>query len=177
MVAVIPSGEMRQAFAELTGINAARALGLLLSGSQKQTGIRCAIAAFSVDQGKATAQPLVFDTDTVDVTGRGGFDFASEDLDLTLTGKSKKFDLVHVRAPITIRGTMGKPSFGLDAKSLAEQGGAAAALGVLATPVAALAAFIDPGLAKNQDCAKLMASPPEKAAEQPGPPQLAPVGK
>jgi uncharacterized protein involved in outer membrane biogenesis len=128
-----------------------------------------------VDKGRATAQPLVFDTDTVDVTGSGGFDFGTEDLNLELKGKSKKFDPLHVRAPITIHGTLGKPAIGLDPKSLIAQGGAAAALGVLATPVAALAAFIDPGLARNQDCAKLMSSPPEKAAEQPGPPQLAPA--
>lgn len=174
IVAVIPHGQMRQAFAELTGINAARALGLLLSGSKKEDGIRCGIAAFAVDNGKASAQPLVFDTDTVDVTGSGGFDFGTENLNLDLKGKSKKFDPLHVHAPITVRGTLGKPSVGLDPKSLAAQGGVAAALGVLATPAAAVLAFIDPGLAKNQDCAKLLSSPPEKAAEQPGPPQLTP---
>ncbi|HWW20981.1 MAG TPA: AsmA family protein [Steroidobacteraceae bacterium] len=174
IVAVIPHGEMRQAFAELTGINAARALGLLLTGSRKEDGIRCGIAAFSVDHGKATAEPLVFDTDTVAVTGSGGFDFNTEDLDLRLKGQSKKFEPLHVRAPITVRGTLGKPSIGLDPKSLAAQGGAAAALGVLATPLAAVAAFIDPGLAKNQDCSRLLSSAPEKAAEQPGAPQLAP---
>jgi uncharacterized protein involved in outer membrane biogenesis len=174
IVVVIPHGEMRQAFAELTGINAARALGLLLTGSKKEDGIRCGIAAFGVDSGKATAQPLVFDTDTVDVTGSGGFDFNTEDVDLQLKGKSKKFDPLHVHAPIDIHGTLAKPSIGLDAKSLLAQGGVAAALAVVATPVAAVAAFIDPGLAKNQDCAKLLSSAPEKAAEHPGPPQLAP---
>jgi uncharacterized protein involved in outer membrane biogenesis len=174
MIAVIPHGEMRQAFAELTGINASRALGLLLTGSHKEDGIRCGIAAFNVDRGKATAQPLVLDTDTVDVTGSGGFDFNTEELDLRLKGQSKKFDPLHVRAPITIKGTLAKPSIGLDAKSLAAQGAVAAALGALATPFAALAAFIDPGLAKNQDCAQLMSSPAEKAAEQPGAPQLTP---
>jgi uncharacterized protein involved in outer membrane biogenesis len=174
MVAVIPHGQMRQAFAELTGINAARALGLLLSGSKKEDGIRCGIAAFKIEDGKARAEPLVFDTDTVDVTGSGGFDFNTEDLDLRLRGQSKKFDPLHVRAPITLRGTLGKPSIGLDPKSLAAQGGVAAALGVLATPAAAIVAFIDPGLAKNQDCAKLLSSPAENAAEHPGPPQLAP---
>jgi AsmA family protein len=160
MVAVIPHGEMRQAFAELTGINAARALGLLLTGSKKEDGIRCAIAVFNVENGKAKAQPLVFDTDTVDVTGSGGFDFNTEDLDMRLKGQSKKFDPIHVRAPITIKGTLGKPSIGLDAKSLAAQGGVAAALGAIATPAAAIAAFIDPGFGKNQDCAALLSSAP-----------------
>jgi uncharacterized protein involved in outer membrane biogenesis len=172
LVAVIPDGQMREGFAELMGINVARALGLLMTGSQKADGIRCGIAAFKVDQGKASAQPLVLDMDTVDITGSGGFDFNTEDLNLRLKGASKRFDPLRVRAPIIIHGTLAKPSIGLDPKSLAAQGGIAAALGVVATPVAALAAFIDPGLAKNQDCAKLLSSGPEKAAEHPGPPQL-----
>jgi len=174
IVAVIPHGQMRQAFAELTGINAARGLGLLLSDSQKEDGIRCGIAAFKVDAGKATAEPLVFDLDTVDITGSGGFDFNSEALDLRLRGQSKKFDPIHVRAPITVKGSFGKPSIGLDPKSLAAQGGVAVALGVVATPAAAIAAFIDPGFGKNQDCVKLLSGAPERAAEKPGPPQLAP---
>ena len=172
MVAVIPHGEMRQAFAEFTGINAARGLGLLLTGSQKQAGIRCGIAVFKVDDGHAKAEPLVFDTDTVDVTGSGGFNFDNEALDMRLRGQSKKFDPIHVRAPITIKGTLGKPSIGLDPKSLAAQGGVAAALAAVATPVAAVAAFIDPGFGKNQDCAALLASPPEQSAEKPPPPRL-----
>jgi uncharacterized protein involved in outer membrane biogenesis len=110
--------------------------------------------------------------DSVVVTGSGGFDFNSEALNLRLNGKSKKFDPIHVRAPIILSGTLGKPSFGLDPKSLAAQGGAAAALGVVATPIAALAAFIDPGFGKNADCAALLSSPAEKSAEHPGRPQL-----
>ena len=39
---------------------------------------------------------------------------------------------------------------------LAEQGAAAAALGVLLTPAAAAIAFIDPGLAKDKDCATVV---------------------
>jgi uncharacterized protein involved in outer membrane biogenesis len=42
---------------------------------------------------------------------------------------------------------------GVDVKKLAGQGAVASALGVLLTPAAAVLAFIDPGLAKNKDCA------------------------
>jgi hypothetical protein len=172
IMAVIPHGEMRQAFAELTGINAARGLGLLISGNQKKSDIHCAIAAFTVDNGKARAQPFLLDTDTTDVTGSGGFDFNTEDIDLRLTGKSKKFDPLHVRAPITITGTFGKPSFGLDPKALAVQAGVAAALGVVATPVAAIAAFVDPGLAKDADCAARLSGAQVESTENPPPPDV-----
>jgi AsmA family protein len=172
IMAVIPHGEMREAFAEFTGINAARGLGLLLTGSQKKAEIHCGIFAFNIAQGRATAQPLVFDTDQTDVTGSGGFDFNSEDLDLRLTGKSKKIELIHVRAPIIVKGTFGKPSFGLDPKSLAAQGAVAAALGVVATPVASIAAFIDPGLGENADCAALLASESIETTKHPPPPDV-----
>ena len=112
IVAVIPRGEMRQAFAEFTGINAARGLGLLLTDSKKEDNIRCGIAVFNVTDGKAQAQPLVLDLDTVVVTGSGGFDFNSEKLNLRLRGQSKKFDPLHVRTPIILGGTLGKPSIG-----------------------------------------------------------------
>jgi NADPH:quinone reductase-like Zn-dependent oxidoreductase len=64
--------------------------------------------------------------------------------------------------------------FELDPKSLAAQGGIAAALGAVATPAAAVLAFLDPGLAKDKNCDALLSGPAEKAAEQPGPPQLPP---
>ena len=45
---MIPSGEVREAFAELTGINIARGLGLLLTGDDSMTEIRCGVASFRV---------------------------------------------------------------------------------------------------------------------------------
>jgi hypothetical protein len=48
------------------------------------------------------------------------------------------------------------PKVGIDAKKLAVQAGVAAALGALLTPVAAAIAFIDPGLAKNKECADVL---------------------
>lgn len=79
---VIPHGEVRQAFAELTGIDVARGLGLLVTGSHKQTPIRCAIAAFDVSDGVAHARQLLFSTGAVRITGSGNINFNDEKLDL-----------------------------------------------------------------------------------------------
>jgi hypothetical protein len=38
-----------------------------------------------------------------------------------------------------------------------KQGAIAAALGTIVTPIAAVFAFVDPGLAKDQNCAALLA--------------------
>jgi AsmA family protein len=63
---------------------------------------------------------------------------------------------VRVRAPVDIKGHLAKPSFQPDKTQLLKQGGIAAALGTVLTPVAALLAFVDPGLAKDQDCSQLL---------------------
>jgi hypothetical protein len=50
-----------------------------------------------------------------------------------------------------------KPSVGIDVGSTVKQGAIAAALGTLVTPLAAVIAFVDPGLAKDQNCAQMIA--------------------
>jgi hypothetical protein len=172
--AVIPQGAVREAFAQFTGVNVARGLGLLVSGNQKQTSIHCAIAAFAVHQGLAQVQQFVLSTDAVRVDGRGSVNLDTEKLDLTLTGHPKKFALFHLYAPIVIDGTFTKPAFGVKPGGLLAQVGAAAALGVIATPAAAILAFVDPGLAKNADCTALLANPQVQSAQHPGAPHASP---
>jgi uncharacterized protein involved in outer membrane biogenesis len=153
---VIPKGKIRQAFAELLGVNAGRGLSLLLSKNQKEADVRCAVANFAVQGGVLRAQNVVFDTDVVKVTGKGDIDLGSESIDLTLKGDSKKFRITHVFLPITIGGHLRQPKIGVNPAPAAVQGGIAAALGVLFPP-AAILPFVDPGLAKNADCQALMA--------------------
>jgi hypothetical protein len=158
IAAVIPQGEIRQSLAELTGINVLSGVGLLLSGNQQTVPIRCGIAEFQVQDGDARAGRLLIDTTPVLITGDGHVTLSDEMLDLNIAGKPKKVTLTRVRAPINIRGTLRHPTFSLSAQSLAKQGAVAVAAGVLLTPVAALIAFIDPGLAKDQNCAALLDS-------------------
>ena len=154
-VAVIPHGDIRSAFAELTGIDM-KGIGLLISGNDGKAPIRCGVARFAIDDGTASAQNIVLDTQDVVITGHGKVNLGSEALDLTLQGTPKKIHLVRLRAPVDIRGHLIKPSFALDNASLLKQGGAAAALGTLLTPFAAILAFVDPGLGKDQDCSQLL---------------------
>jgi uncharacterized protein involved in outer membrane biogenesis len=156
LVAVIPHGDIRSAFAELTGIDLA-GVGLFLTKNEARAPIRCGVARFNLTDGTANAQTLIVDTQNVLITGHGKVDLGSEALDLTIQGQPKKFHLVRVRAPVDIRGHLIKPSIVPDKGQLLKQGGIAAALGTLLTPVAALLAFVDPGLAKDQDCSQLMA--------------------
>lgn len=174
ITAIIPHGSIRQAFAELTGIDVARGLGLLLSGSQKQDTIDCGVMAFRVQDGLARAEPLKLATDSVTITGSGSFNLQSESLDLVLRGQPKKVSPFRLRAPIVVGGTFAKPSIGIKPGSLLAQAGVAAALGVVATPAAAVLAFVDPGLTKNTNCAELLSGPQVRATEHPGPPRATP---
>ncbi|MGH8131200.1 MAG: AsmA family protein [Steroidobacteraceae bacterium] len=157
MTAVIPRGQVREAIAELTGINLLRGLGLLLSQSDETANIRCGVAEFEVNGGRAKAERLVLDTEHVLVIGKGDIDLDEEALDLELSGKPKKLRLGRLRSPITVGGTLRHPAFGIKAEKAAAQGGIAAALGALLGPIAAALAFVDPGLEKDADCVALLA--------------------
>ncbi|HEY2418371.1 MAG TPA: AsmA family protein [Steroidobacteraceae bacterium] len=167
--AVIPHGEMREAFAELTGIDMLRGLGLLLDKKEQNVAIRCGIAEFELKDGDAQAQRLLFDTQNVLVTGNGHITLNDEKLDLNLQGKPKKLRFGRLRSPINIRGTLRHPTVGLSTQAVVKQGAVAAALATIGTPIAAALAFIDPGLAKDADCAGLTDEAQDKVAQPPAP--------
>lgn len=170
---VVPSGDIRQTFAELMGIDATRGLYLLLTKSSKETTLRCAVADFQARNGVMNLDRAIMDTGVVTVTGSGQIDLRQETLNLQLKGKPKKFELLHVRAPITIKGSLVQPKVGVDIVKAAPQAILATAVGVFAAPLAAILPFVNPGLAKNADCATLTAEASEKGAPvkpQPGAP-------
>lgn len=165
--AVVPHGQIREAFAELTGINIIRGLGLLLSKNEQTSPVRCGVAEFQVKDGDARAERIIVDTQKVLVTGDGHIALNDEMLDINIEGRPKALRLGRLRTPINIRGTLRHPSVGISTPAALKQAGVAAALGTLVTPIAAVLAFIDPGLAKNADCAALINEAEDKATQLP----------
>jgi len=159
---VVPSGEVRQAFAELLGINVTKGLGLLLNKNEKQTPIRCAVANFKTTNGVMRADDIVFDTKVVRAKGRGTINLDTERLDFRLEGKAKKLRAVSLNAPITVKGPIRAPQVGVEAGGAIGQAVAGVGIGALLSPLAAILPFVDPGLAKDANCAALIA---EGAAE------------
>lgn len=155
---VIPHGEMRKAFAELLGINAANGLLLLFSKSQSETPIRCAVADFHASNGILTAQRIVIDTGPVLSLGAGQIDLRNESLNLRLAGKNKKLRLLRLMAPITVKGTFEAPKFGVDIGKAAGQFAIGGLLAAVVSPLAVLLPFVGPGLAHDADCPALIAS-------------------
>jgi uncharacterized protein involved in outer membrane biogenesis len=97
------------------------------------------------------------DTTNVLITGHGNVDLQTEKLDLALQGDPKKIRLVRLRSPIKVEGSLAKPHVGINPEKALLQAGAGTVLATLLTPIAAILAFIDPGLAKNADCSALVA--------------------
>lgn len=162
VTAVVPRGAVRKQFVELLGIDLDRAL--LLSGDESQTNVRCAVADFSAKGGTLSARHIVFDTDAVNVNGSGTINLGDESLNMTVQGEPKSIRLIRLRAPITVTGSLAKPSVGIKSGGIIAQAGVAVGLSVLLTPLAAILPFVDPGLAKDADCGALMADAKTKGA-------------
>jgi uncharacterized protein involved in outer membrane biogenesis len=169
----LPTGQMNEPLAELTGIDVFKGLGLLFSQKQPNVAIRCGVIDFQAQNGALDARSVFIDTTSVLITGRGHVDLGDERLDLSLQGDPKKVRFFRLRSPITLHGTLRHPAVGVKAENLVAQAGVAVALGTLLTPFAAALAFIDPGLAKNKDCTAVMAEARADASDQ-TPPHGAP---
>ncbi len=154
---VAPSGQMRQAFAELLGVNVSKGLLLLLSENPRQTPIRCAVADFRVTDGIARANRIILDTGVVRVQGSGTVNLKTERLNLTFEGESKKPRLLRLFIPIQISGPLTKPDVSLKTGNAVAQGGLAAVLATVLAPLAVILPFVEPGLADDANCAALVA--------------------
>lgn len=154
---VVPGGEVREAFAELLGVNVVKGLGLLLSKDQSKTDVRCAVAHFQARDGVLRSDRIIFDTEPVLGVGEGTIDLRTERMSLRIAGKPKEARLIRLMAPVTVNGPIVQPKIGVEPGKAIAQGGVAAALGALVTPIAAILPFIDLGLAKDAACGALIA--------------------
>jgi uncharacterized protein involved in outer membrane biogenesis len=153
---VIPRGVIRQAFAELLGIDASKGLFMLLSKNNRQTDVRCAVADFRVHNGVMRADRIVLDTGVVLVNGQGDIDLNSEKIDLSFAGKPKQFRLIRIDAPIVVSGRLRSPSFGIKIGGAAVQAGVATALAAAVNPLLLILPFVETGHAHDADCAGLV---------------------
>jgi uncharacterized protein involved in outer membrane biogenesis len=160
---VAPNGEIREAIAELMGVNVIKGLGLL--NKKDTTPIRCAVAHFETKSGVMRADNIVLDTGPVILKGQGNVNLATERMNFSLRGHDKKFRVGRVLVPVSVKGPLLAPKLGINPGPAIAQGGVAVTLGSLLSPLAAILPFVDPGLAKDANCAALIAE--AKAAGAP----------
>ncbi|WP_420223443.1 AsmA family protein [Pigmentiphaga litoralis] len=142
-----------------SGLNGGKVIALLAGGDEQIT-LRCGAALFDVKQGKGTSRVFVIDTEETQVVGDGSFDLAAERVNLTLAPQPKNPGFLSARTPLNIHGSFVSPQFDLEKKPLVARAVGAAALAVIATPLAALIPFIETGPGEDTDCSKVWGKVP-----------------
>ena len=174
---VMGEGHISNLLVELAGLDIAESLKYLVD-KDRQIPLRCAFAAFDVQDGVMTTTGLAFDTSDTAILGQGAINMRAEAIDMRLVPLPKDKSPLTLRVPLKIGGTLKDPSFSPEAGPLILRGAAAAALYSMAPP-AALLALIETGPGKNIDC-NPAAKPPDskvtaesKAPDQGKPSRLA----
>jgi uncharacterized protein involved in outer membrane biogenesis len=130
---------------------------LLQDKLKKPVQINCGLLGFTVRDGVAAADPILIDTDKNVMTAKGGFSFKDESLDMRFRADAKKFSLFSGQSPVGIKGYFAAPGINILSPQLMARGGAGVALGVVASPLAAVLAFVDVGDAKDAACGPVLA--------------------
>lgn len=148
-------GQFSHLLVELSGIDVAEALPFLL-GEDGSVRVRCIVGDFDIRQGVMQSRALVIDTTDTNIGGEGTISLREEALDLRFLAEPKDPSPLSGRTPITITGTLASPEVGIDPSGLVARGAAAAALGALLTPLAAIIPFIELGVGEDSDCEGLI---------------------
>ena len=135
----------------------------ILAKLKKPQVIRCGVVAFTVKNGIATADPILFDTKRANFRGVGELSFKDESLGLSVRGDSKEFSLFSGQSPVGIGGYFSEPAIRPISPQLITRAAVGIGLGVATGGLGALLAFVDIGDAKNVNCAAVQAA---KSARQ-----------
>ncbi len=161
---VLPAGTFWTSYAQLAEFDVGVFLQRLLQKQLKQPiKINCGLIAFTVKNGVAAADPILIDTDKNLMAAKGGFSFVDESMNIQFRADGKKFSAFSGQSPVGIGGYFSAPALHIVSPQLVERVGAAVALGVVATPVASILAFVDPGDAKSAACGPVLSAKPASA--------------
>lgn len=154
---VLPKGTMWTRNIQLSELDVGTFLTKMFAKKlEKPVEINCGLIAFTVRGGRAMADPILIDTTRNVVTGKGSFDFEDESLDISIRADAKTFSLFSGQSPVGLNGYFAKPALQVITPELLTRAGVGAGL-ALATPPAAILAFIDPGDAKAAACGPVLA--------------------
>jgi uncharacterized protein involved in outer membrane biogenesis len=155
---ILPKGSFWTKYVQLAEFDIGLFVQKLIQDKlKKPIEINCGLLGFTVRDGVAAADPILIDTDKNVMTAKGGFSFKDESLDMNFRADAKKFSLFSGQSPVGINGYFAAPKLDLISKQLITRAGAGVALGIVASPIAALIAFVDVGDAKSAACGPVLA--------------------
>jgi uncharacterized protein involved in outer membrane biogenesis len=137
-------GTLSHLATEAMGLDVAQALGVLIRGDHPLP-LRC--ARFDMLARNGVMEPRLAVIDNRDSTVRitGNVNLRDESLALRVVTQPKDWSLISLRTPITVRGTLGQPAVGIEARNLAGRVLGAVALGAAAGPAAAMIPLFEQG--------------------------------
>ncbi|MDP9085469.1 MAG: AsmA family protein [Pseudomonadota bacterium] len=154
---VMPAGSLSARNVQLSELDIGVFAQKMFEHQLKQpVAINCGLVAFTARNGAAAADPIIIDTAKNVITGRGGFNLGTEALDLAFRADGKKFSLFSGQSPVGLKGYFAKPSIDVVSQQLLTRAGAGLGLALLATPPAAILAFVDIGDAKGAACGPVL---------------------
>ncbi|HEY0180083.1 MAG TPA: AsmA family protein [Dokdonella sp.] len=166
---VMDHGVVSRELMELAGLNLGNYVVVKLFGDEP-VKINCAATDFVAKDGLMDARLAVIDTDNALIDLDGNVNFAAESMNLDITPHTKGLRVFSLRSPLYVRGTFADPNVGVHAGGLIARGGGAVALGVVATPVAALLPLIAPSRDDDTSpCGELLQKIRSEAPQAPPP--------
>jgi uncharacterized protein involved in outer membrane biogenesis len=153
---IIPKGTMWARNVQLSELDIGTFVQKMFEKKLKDpVEINCGLIAFTVRNGVASADPILIDTSKNVITGRGAFSFKDESLDLGVRADGKNFSLFSGQSPVGVTGYFAEPGINPISPELLGRAGVALGLG-LASPLAAVLAFVDVGDAKAAACGPVL---------------------
>jgi uncharacterized protein involved in outer membrane biogenesis len=160
----VQDGSVSHLLTEAVGLDIAQGLGMLIKGDGNLP-LNCATLDGRFTSGVLRPRSAIIDNRDSRIDLDGTVSLKDETLDLRAVARPKDFSPLTLRAPVRVQGTLADPRVALEGKRLGGRAMAALALGALATPAAALLAFVDPG--ENLppvDCSLAPTGQPREAA-------------
>jgi uncharacterized protein involved in outer membrane biogenesis len=154
-LALISGGNLSALLVDLAGLEFGNAL-LSALGVPNRADIQCFVTDLPLNRGILDFNVFLLDTTEGRITGRGDVDFRDQMLNISLTTRSKHFSIGSLPGPINVTGPLGDPSIRPGTEVVA-RAGAAAALGVLLTPLGALLPTIQFGVGNDNACTQALA--------------------
>lgn len=161
---ILPKGSFWTRNIQLSELDIGTFVQKMFEGKlKKPVQINCGLIGFTVRDGIAAADPILIDTQKSVMLGRGGFSFKNESIDLAFRADSKKFSLFAGQSPVGINGYFAEPGYDVISPELLSRAGAGLGLAVVASPLAAVIAFVDVGDAKSAACGPILGGATAKA--------------
>lgn len=125
---------------------------ILVQDGAGHADIVCLAGEMTIDDAMGTIRGLVLHTQDATIGIGGRVDLLERTLDVTLQGEPRGFSFFDLDAPVRLYGPWRDPQVSVDASPLITQGGIAALLGMIASPMAALIPMIGLGDSGSSPC-------------------------